>query len=62
MLSPPHAEGLVQYLGAAEVARILDTAIDFMTNVIPSMVPRFLLEGRDQERSEVFFALCKAAT
>eukprot|EP00439_Symbiodinium_sp_Y106_P057067 s2916_g8.t1 len=29
----------------ASVARILDTAIDFMTNVIPSMVPGFLLEG-----------------
>ena len=29
-----------------QVARILDTAIDFMTNVIPSMVPGFLLEGR----------------
>ena len=29
-----------------QVARILDTAIDFMTNVVPSMVPKFLLEGR----------------
>ena len=29
-----------------QVARILDAAIDFMTNVIPSMVPGFLLEGR----------------
>eukprot|EP00913_Durusdinium_trenchii_P026516 g24877.t1 len=29
----------------SSIARILDTAIDFLTNVVPSMVPAWLLEG-----------------